>query len=93
MISLCAAVSLLLVFVLFSCEKAILPDEDESEATNGNLRVSVYQIEKTSFSSLFPGASQSTTRSGNEAMTRAGKAASEVVIRLNFAYMTKAVLA
>ena len=51
-LSLCAAVSLLLVFVMFACEKAIISDENESESTKGNLRVSVFQIEKTPFSSL-----------------------------------------
>lgn len=51
-LSLCAAVSLLLVFVMFACEKAIISDENESESTKGNLRVSVFQIEKPPFSSL-----------------------------------------
>lgn len=57
------------MFGLVSCEKAIISDENESGANNGNLRVSVFQIEKTAFASL----------------TRAGKAASEVCTRLNFA--------
>ena len=62
-LSLCAAVSLLLVFVMFACEKAIISDENESGATKGNLRVSIYQIEKTPFSSL-------TRAAASEACTR-----------------------
>ena len=54
---------------LASCEKAIISDENESGATKGNLRVSVFQIEKTPFASL----------------TRAKEAASEACTRLNFA--------
>ena len=40
------------VFALASCEKAIISDENESESTKGNLRVNVFQIEKTPFASL-----------------------------------------
>ena len=40
------------VIALMSCEKPIVADEDESGATKGNLRVSVFQIEKTPFASL-----------------------------------------
>ena len=68
MIPLYAVLALLLMFAVFSCKKAIIPEE-ESAIQNGNLRVSVYQIEKTPFASL----------------TRAGKTASEVVTHLNFA--------
>ncbi len=75
--SLCAAVSLLLVFAVFSCEKAIFPDEDESGATNGNLRVSVYQIEQMPFASMTRG---SQTRA---AFTRS--AVTDYCNRLNFA--------
>ena len=65
------------VIALVSCEKALITEEDKSADTKGNLRVSVFQIEKTPFASLFPGA--------NQATTRAAKAASEVCTRLNFA--------
>ncbi len=75
--SLCAAVSLLLVFAVFSCEKAIFPDEDESGATNGNLSVSVYQIEQMPFASMSRG---SQTRA---AFTRS--AVTDYCNRLNFA--------
>ena len=74
---LCAAVSLLLVFAVFSCEKAIIPDDDAGGSMNGNLRVSVFAIEKTPFASL--------TRAANNTPTRASEAASAVVTRLNFA--------
>ena len=77
MISLSAMFALLIVFAVFACEKAIISDENESGATKGNLRVSVFQIEKTPFTSLFPGSSQATTRGA--------KAASEACTRLNFA--------
>ena len=77
MISLSAMFALLIVFAVFACEKAIISDENESGATKGNLRVSVFQIEKTPFASLFPGSSQ--------AATRVAKSASEACTRLNFA--------
>ena len=80
MISLSAMFALFVIcaaIVLVSCEKAIISDENESGATKGNLRVSVFQIEKTPFASLFPGSSQATTR--------VAKAASEACTRLNFA--------
>ena len=77
LISISALFALLIVFAVFACEKAIISDENESGATKGNLRVSVYQIEKTPFASLFPGSSQ--------ASTRGAKTASEACTRLNFA--------
>ena len=80
MISLSAVFALFVIcaaIVLVSCEKAIISDENESGATKGNLRVNVFQIEKTPFASLFPGSSQATTR--------VAKAASEACTRLNFA--------
>ncbi len=40
------------VFALVSCEKPFFTDENESGTTKGNLRVSVFQIEKTPFTSL-----------------------------------------
>ena len=39
------------IILLLSCEKTITAD-DESANTIGNLRVTVYQIEQTPFSSL-----------------------------------------
>lgn len=57
------------VSVLVSCEKVIFAQEEDLEVTNGNLKVSVFQIEKTPF----------------ENFTRAEKAASEACTRLNFA--------
>lgn len=81
LISLCTVATLcamLAVVVLTSCEKAIFdPEEETSDGANSNLRVSVYQIEKTPFTSL--------TRAANNATTRASEAASAVVTRLNFA--------
>ena len=77
-LSLCTVATLcamLAVVVLASCEKAIF-SEEENSSPSGNLTVSVYQIEKTDFGSL-------TRATGNS--TRAAKAASEVVTRLNFA--------
>ena len=77
LISISALFAVLIVFAVFACEKAIISDKNESGATKGNLRVSVFQIEKTPFESL--------TRSSDGAVTRTGQAASAVVTRLNFA--------
>ena len=77
LISISALFAVLIVFAVFACEKAIISDENESGATKGNLRVSVFQIEKTPFESL--------TRSSDGAVTRTGQTASAVVTRLNFA--------
>lgn len=68
-ISLSAAFALLIVCVVFACEKAIAPEDSEMGETNGNLKVSVFEIEKKPF----------------EGLTRAGKAVSEACTRLNFA--------
>ena len=65
------------VFVLVSCEKPLIAEENNAEDTKGNLRVSVFQIEKMPLASLFPGVSQTTTRGA--------QAVSEVCTRLNFA--------
>ena len=67
--SLCAVLALVVIFAVFACEKAILADNNESGDGDGNLRVRVFQIEKTPFSSP----------------TRTSTVASEVVTRLNFA--------
>ena len=65
------------VFVLVSCEKPLIGEENNAVDTKGNLRVSVFQIEKMPLASLFPGVSQTTTRGA--------QAVSEVCTRLNFA--------
>ena len=61
------------MLILSSCEKAVLPESESSDAQSGNLRVKVYEIEKTPFASL--------TRATD---TRA-EAVSAVCTRLNFA--------
>ena len=73
-ISISAVIALLLVFTIFACEKAITPDDNTAGDADGNLRVSVFEIEKTPFASL----------------TRASKPASAVVTRLNFAIYDQA---
>ena len=65
------------VFVLVSCEKPLIAEENNAVDTKGNLRVSVFQREKMPLASLFPGVSQTTTRGA--------QAVSEVCTRLNFA--------
>ena len=60
--------SVLTALVFTSCEKIIIDDEETSGNMNGNLRVRVFQIEKTPFGSL----------------TRAAQPASEACARLNF---------
>lgn len=77
--TLCA---MLVIVALASCEKAIF-SEEESSSPGGNLRVRVFQIEKTDFGSLTR-ATGTATRTA-EITTRSAKAASEVVTRLNFA--------
>jgi hypothetical protein len=62
-----------IMLILSSCEKAVLPESESSDAQSGNLRVKVYEIEKTPFASL--------TRTTD---TRAGSV-SAVCTRLNFA--------
>jgi hypothetical protein len=69
--------ALAIAITLASCEKVAIPESDASEELNGNLRVSVYQIEQTPFASL--------TRQADNATTRAAQEASEVCTRLNFA--------
>lgn len=63
--------ALFTMFVLCACEKVVMT-ENEAVKTDGNLTVSVFQVEKTPFASL----------------TRASKPASEVCTRLNFAIYT-----
>ena len=77
MFSFGAVFALMILGMLFSCEKPLVSDENESGATKGNLRVSVFEIEKTPFASL--------TRAANNSLTRGTEAASAVVTRLNFA--------
>ncbi|MBR1498284.1 MAG: FimB/Mfa2 family fimbrial subunit [Bacteroidaceae bacterium] len=59
----CALTVLLLVVALVSCEKAVFDVNDTAGDKDGNLRVSVYQIEQTSFASL-------TRAAASEACTR-----------------------
>lgn len=78
--SLCTVATLcamLAVVVLVSCEKAIFPDEVESGDPNGNLTVSVYQIEQMPFASQNGGSE--THRAGTRA------AVTDYCNRLNFA--------
>jgi len=44
--------ALFVMFTVFACEKAIISENNEEDTPKGNLRVSVSQIEKTSFSAL-----------------------------------------
>lgn len=69
LISLSAFFALFIVFAVFACEKGISSDDKKSGESKGNLKVTVYEIEKTPFPSL----------------TRAVEPASAVVTRLNFA--------
>lgn len=75
--SLCTLCTLLL---FSSCEKALLNVDQSDEDPDGNLTVSVFQIEKTPFGNL--------TRGADASVTRAAKPASEVCTRLNFAIYT-----
>ena len=68
-LSLSAVFALVVIFTVFSCEKAIISNENESGDAKGNLKVTVFEIEKTPFASL----------------TRTVENASAVVTRLNFA--------
>jgi hypothetical protein len=61
--------ALAIAITLASCEKVAIPENDASEELNGNLRVSVYQIEQTPFAGS----------------TRKTEAASVACTRLNFA--------
>ena len=61
--------ALAIAITLASCEKVAIPENDASEELNGNLRVSVYQIEQTPFAGS----------------TRTTEAASAACTRLNFA--------
>ena len=52
-VSLGAVFTVLMVFTLIACEKALMAeDSDTSDDKNGNLRVRVFQIEQTPFGSL-----------------------------------------
>ena len=77
MFSFGAVFALMILGMLFSCEKPLVSDENESGATKGNLRVSVFEIEKTPFATLTRGASNTSARTS--------EAASEACTRLNFA--------
>lgn len=75
-----SVLALLMVFAVFACEKAILPDDEDNGVgdVDGNLRVTVYRIGKTPFEAL--------TRSAADGMTRgAVSAPASGLLRLNFA--------
>ena len=60
----CALIFVMAVLALSSCEKILFSEDDEVTGDkNGNLRVSVFQIEKTSFASM-------TRSEASEACTR-----------------------
>ena len=61
--------ALAIAITLASCEKVAIPENDASEELNGNLHVSVYQIEQTPFAGS----------------TRTTEAASAACTKLNFA--------
>lgn len=61
--------ALAIAITLASCEKVAIPESDASEELNGNLRVSVYQIDQTPFAGS----------------TRTTEAASAACTKLNFA--------
>lgn len=78
MISLSAVFALMILGVLFSCEKAIFDQEEKSSGdADGNLTVSVYQIEQMPFASQNGGSE--THRAGTRA------AVTDYCNRLNFA--------
>jgi len=78
MISLSAVVALVvLTAMVIGCERTILPENTESGDLNGNLRVKVFEIEKTPFGSL--------SGIGGFSSTRDEQDVSEVCTRLNFA--------
>ena len=73
-----ALFAIVIMVVLVSCEKAITAEDTKTSGDkNGNLRVSVNQIEQTPFTSL--------TRRADNTTTRAAQDASEACTRLNFA--------
>lgn len=43
-----------IMLILYSCEKVAFPDSESDDSQSGNLRVKVYEIEKTPFASLTP---------------------------------------
>ena len=73
------------LFLLLSCEKAVLDDDSVVSGfpADKNLRVTVFSIEKTPFGTLTPGAYAPAKRAAPA--TRAATPASEACTRLNFA--------
>lgn len=70
MISLSAVIAVVILTIMLGCEKVQLPDSEADDGdSDGNLRISVYQIEQTPFANI----------------TRATEAVSAVCTRLNFA--------
>jgi hypothetical protein len=79
-----SVLALLMVFAVFACEKAIIPDDEENGVgdPDGNLRVTVYMIGKTPFEAFTRGAAVGSTR-GSVSATESG------LLRLNFAVYDK----
>lgn len=75
-----ASILLMLLCVVFACEKAIIPDEEDNAVgdVDGNLRVTVYRIGKTPFETFTRGATAGATR-GSVTASESG------ILRLNFA--------
>lgn len=78
--SLCAVCTIVVLCLVVSCEKPLLSVDESDEDPDGNLTVSVFQIEKTPFGSV--------TRAADGAVNRAAKPASEACTRLNYAIYT-----
>lgn len=71
----CALIFVMVVVALSSCEKIVFSEDEQATGDkNGNLRVSVFEIEKTPFASLTRGTASE---------------ASEACTRLNFAIYNK----
>ena len=73
--------------VLSSCEKPLMSEEVSDDA-DGNLRVTVFEIEKTPFGSFTRATNGATTRPTNGTTNRAAKPVSEACTRLNYVIYT-----
>ncbi len=78
--SLCAVCTIVVLCLVVSCEKPLLSVDESDEDPDGNLTVSVFQIEKTPFGRV--------TRGADGAVNRAAKPASAACTRLNYAIYT-----
>lgn len=86
-LSLCALASIVVLCMMLGCEKQLIGEETSGDA-DGNLRVQVFEIEKTPFGSFTRATNSATNRAGNSTTNRAATPASEVCTRLNFAIYT-----